>query len=116
MSYSKESLVDIVIPLIKHLEKFGLKIWFYKDNITLGKNIHHELDQSLNMCKNWIGAITVIDDGYFKKDWCVKEFEYFLSNNIPIFPVTFFKQTKLSEYNDLLRSLENEPILFSGNK
>ena len=47
----------------------------------------------MKQCENWNGMILFIDDTYLKKEWCIRELDYAIENNIKLFPI-LFKITK----------------------
>ncbi len=109
ISYSKEDIDEIVLPLIKKLTQFGLRLWYYKNEILLGEDIHISLDKSLDKTKNSIGAIVILNDHFIEKSWCMKELNFFIDNQIKIFPLVNLKKLSIEDYSTL-KDLENEPI------
>ncbi len=86
-SYSRNINNDIIEQYITSLEEYGFKFWYDKVDVVLGKNINDELYKVLDACEYWNGMILFMDNSYFNKEWCIKELEYALGNNITVYPI-----------------------------
>ncbi len=86
-SYSRKINKDIIEQYITSLEEYGFKFWYDKVDVVLGKNINDELYNVLAACEHWSGIVLFMDDSYFNKEWCTKELEYALGNNITVYPI-----------------------------
>lgn len=86
-SYSRSINNDIIEQYITSLEDYGFKFWYDKIDVVLGKNINDELYKVLAACEHWSGMILFMDNSYFNKEWCTKELEYALGNNITVYPI-----------------------------
>lgn len=93
LSYSRDIASDILEKTIYELEQFGFLLWYDKVDVVLGNNINIGLYDVLEQCENWNGMILFIDDTYLKKEWCIRELDYAIENNIKLFPI-LFKITK----------------------
>lgn len=89
-SYSRNSLA-LAKKIIYELEKYDVYVWFDYTDVILGSTIKPKLYETLNNIKTekWKGFIALIDETYFKKEWCLMEFNYAVDNNITIFPIFF---------------------------
>lgn len=85
-SYSRSNL-DVACNLIFRLEKYGLHIWFDRNDVLLGCEIENNIYRVLENAKAWMGMIALVDSEYLTKKWCTMELEYAISNNIYLFPV-----------------------------
>lgn len=103
LSYSRDADKNVINELVSTLESFGFSIWRDKEEVILGHDIYNGLYQTLNECKLWNGMITIIDNTYLTKDWCLKEFSYAIENDIPIYPILLFltKQELPMQYEKL---------------
>lgn len=87
ISYSRNADKETIEQYIAILEYYGFKVWYDKVDVVLSKNINSELYNTLSLCKMWDGMILFLDKTYFRKEWCLKELEYALNNNIIIYPI-----------------------------
>lgn len=118
LSYSRD--VDIKLPeqLIENLEQYALRIWWDYDAIVLGSLIQDTFSKVLKESRTWVGAIILIDSTYMKKEWCKIELNYFINNNIPIFPVLIDvnkeyiqrEEPRLIKYNFINLNIESRKI------
>ncbi|SEK28869.1 toll/interleukin-1 receptor domain-containing protein [Paenibacillus sp. OK003] len=110
-SYSRSSYEGFSKHLIKDLSTYGIKLWVDIHNVPFGINVLEHLNEVLIETKESIGAILIISDSYFFKEWCQIEFQYFVNNNIPVFPI-LFQMTKKDipmEYS-FIKSLDRVTI------
>lgn len=88
-SYSRDLRSSIINQFIVSLEQYGFKLWYDKLDVVLGTDINKELFKTLNECKEWDGIILFMDQSFFTKDWCLKELDFALSNNLTLYPILF---------------------------
>lgn len=105
LSYSRDADKGFIDSLVIKLESYGFRIWRDIEDVVLGKDIYTGLHQTLNNCKSWSGIITIIDETYLYKTWCIKELDYAVENNIPIYPVLLHitKKDIPRKYHELKR-------------
>lgn len=103
LSYSRDADMEIIDKLKSILESFGFSIWYDKEEVILGHDIYNDLYSILNECKSWNGILTIIDKTYLTKDWCLRELDYAIENNLKIYPILLFltKQELPSKYKKL---------------
>lgn len=87
LSYSRDANIEIIENYIHCLELYGFKVWYDKVDVILGKNINDELHNILCQCKHWNGIILFFDKTYFMKEWCLKELDYSINNNLILYPI-----------------------------
>lgn len=85
-SYSRK-INYITLKLIKVLDGYSIRIWVDRTDVSLGCNIYTNIDNVLKDVRNWMGAIVIFDKTYFQKDWCLKELNSFINNEVPILPI-----------------------------
>lgn len=88
-SYSRDIYDEIASLLIKNIEEYSLRLWVDKTDVLLGSNINLSIHKVLEDVKTWNGAIVLLDKSYFRKTWCLMELDYFLNNDIKIYPILY---------------------------
>lgn len=90
LSYSRDVDKNIIEELVGILESWGFTIWRDKEEVVLGYDIYKGLYDTLNACRSWNGMLAIIDNTYLTKDWCLKELDFAIENDIPIYPILLF--------------------------
>ena len=105
MSYSRDVFTAIVDPVINALQSYGLRIWLDNTDVILGCDIHDNLEKVLDLSTKWHGAIVVLDSSYFRKEWCLKELDFFLKHKVNLIPIYYClkKENIPTEYSVLNR-------------
>lgn len=105
-SYSRNIASDILEKIIYELEQFGFLLWYDKVDVVIGNNINVGLYNVLKQCEHWNGMILFIDDTYLKKEWCIRELDYAIKNNIKLFPILFnIKKDDIPDKYEILKEL-----------
>ncbi|MEK4366431.1 toll/interleukin-1 receptor domain-containing protein, partial [Paenibacillus sp. FSL M8-0212] len=124
-SYSRSSYDGFSEHVIKDLSTYGIKLWVDIHDVPLGVNVLEHLGEVLNETKKTIGAILIISNNYFFKKWFQIEFQYFINNNIPVFPLLFeiTKEDIPMEYSFIksldrvtIRSVNDDSYQYAINK
>lgn len=122
-SYSRDANQEIVETLLDSLEEYGFKIWYDKVDVVLGKEIFLELNKTLFNCKKWNGIILFLDNTYFKKEWCLKELDYSIANELALYPILLdITKKDIPKKYDFLKNLNlctirsKEDIAYAINK
>lgn len=119
VSYSRNIDLKIIEKLIFDLNEYNIEVWYDRNEIILGSDIYIEFDTLLREIKNWKGCIVFFDKSYFFKEWCMKELDAILSNNIHMLPILYdvskdylFKIDKrLMRYNFFTLNQSNNSLL-----
>lgn len=85
ISYSHDIKPEIIENLIFTFDIFNIKIWIDKNYLYAGTLLSETLDEVLAITNKKLGAIILIDKTYLFKEWCLKELDYFIKNNIKLF-------------------------------
>lgn len=107
ISYSRDISNILILNLLNTFEKFNINVWIDKKYVFSGTLLSETLDLVLDSSRNFLGAIILIDKTYLEKEWCIKELDYFINNNIRKFIFSykcdlkyiFDKRKDLSKYN-----------------
>ena len=88
-SYSRDIYNEVAEEIITSLEYYGIKLWVDKTDVILGNNIYDALYKVLSRVRKSEGAIVLIDQSFFTKEWCLMELNYFIDNNITFLPILY---------------------------
>ena len=121
-SYSRNSL-DIADQLINELEMYGIRVWFDRTDVVMGSQIKNNLKNVIEMSHEWIGMLTLMDQGYFNKDWCITELKYAIEYKVKLLPILYkFEKNEIPSTFSFLRELNivtirnHEDITYAINK
>ncbi|WP_422081464.1 toll/interleukin-1 receptor domain-containing protein [Ulvibacterium sp.] len=122
-SYSRDIYDAVAEEIITRLEYYGIKLWVDKTDVILGSNIYDLLDEVLSRVERSEGAIVLIDQSFFAKEWCLMELKYFIDNNITFLPILYgIDKANIPDEFSFLRQLNlatinsNEDIPMAINK
>jgi len=88
-SYSRAFYEEFSKHLIDDLSKYGIELWVDIHDVPFGVNVFQHLELILDKTESTLGAILILSEDFFRKEWCRIELEYFIENNIHVFPILF---------------------------
>jgi hypothetical protein len=74
VSHASEDKVGFVEPLVKELQKYGLRVWFDAFSLKIGDSLRESIDRGLAKSKY---GIVVLSRSFFAKNWPAKELATF---------------------------------------
>jgi sulfur relay (sulfurtransferase) DsrC/TusE family protein len=72
ISHASEDKSDVALPLARHLQKLGLKVWLDEFELTLGDSLRRNIDHGLAQSKF---GVVVLSPAFFSKEWPNKELD-----------------------------------------
>jgi len=66
VSHASEDKSDLVFPLVRYLDLFGLKVWYDEFELAVGDSLSRKIDHGLSHSSF---GIVVISQAFLKKDW-----------------------------------------------
>ena len=64
ISHASEDKADVALPLAKHLQKFGFKVWLDDFELTLGDSLRRSIDCGLSQSKY---GVVILSPAFFSK-------------------------------------------------
>jgi hypothetical protein len=71
VSYASEDRDSVAAPLVDHLQRAGLRIWFDNEELRIGDSLRERIDEGL---ANSRFGVLIISPNFLRKQWPKREF------------------------------------------
>lgn len=79
VSHASEDKENIVKPLVKELEKYGLRVWYDEFELKIGDSLSESIDKGIINSKN---GLIIVSNNFLNKNWTDYELKSFMIKEI----------------------------------
>lgn len=72
ISHASEDKQDVALPLARHLQTRGLRVWIDESELSLGDSLRRKIDHGLSQSRF---GVVILSPAFFSKEWPNKELD-----------------------------------------
>jgi TIR domain len=72
ISHASEDKEDVALPLAKHLNALGLRVWIDHAELSVGDSLRRKIDSGLSQSRY---GVVILSPAFFSKEWPNKELD-----------------------------------------